>query len=151
MSSTDAPVITRAGTTPAISRKLFVNIPVTDLQRSITFFEKLGFTFNPHFTDSTATCMLVGEDAYFMLLTEEKFRQFSKRPLGDRSREANCSFAITVGSRDEADAMVADAIAAGGSKGNDPEDYGFMYQTSFRDPDGYIWEPFWMDPAAVNG
>ncbi len=148
MSSTDAPLITRAGTTPAISRKLFVNIPVGDLQRSIIFFEKLGFTFNTQFTDATATCMLVGEDAYFMLLTGAKFQEFSKRPL---SGPVDASFAITVGSRAEADAMVADAIAAGGSKGNDPEDYGFMYQTSFRDPDGYTWEPFWMDPAAVNG
>ncbi len=143
-----APTITRAGTTPVNSRKLFVNIPVNDLQRSITFFEKLGFTFNPQFTDATATCMLVGEDAYFMLLTHAKFQEFARRPAG---HPIDATFAITVGSRDEADAMVADAIAAGGSKGNEPDDYGFMYQTSFRDPDGYIWEPFWMDPAAVNG
>lgn len=146
--TTPSPRITRSGTAPETPRKLFVNIPVTDLQRSITFFEKLGFTFNPQFTDATATCMLVGEDAYFMLLTGAKFEEFSRRPLGS---PIDAAFAITVGSREEADAMVADAVAAGGTKGNDPEDYGFMYQTSFRDPDGYTWEPFWMDPAAVNG
>ncbi len=148
MSSTAAsPVITRAGTAPATPHKLFVNIPVRDLQRSISFFEALGFAFNPQFTDATATCMLVGEDAYFMLLTGAKFQQFAKRAVG---HPIDASFAITVASREAADAMVRDAIAAGGTKGNDPEDYGFMYQTSFRDPDGYNWEPFWMDPAAIE-
>ncbi len=148
MTETNTPVITRAGTTPITPRKFFVNIPVTDLQRSIIFFEALGFTFNTQFTDATATCMLVGEDAYVMLLTGAKFQEFAKRPLG---HPIDATFAITVGSREEADAMVVDAIAAGGARGNEPEDHGFMYQTSFRDPDGYTWEPFWMDPAAVNG
>mgnify|MGYP006162616575 CR=1 FL=1 len=82
MSTTEtaAPTITNAGTKPTTPRKLFVNIPVSDLQRSIEFFEALGFTFNPEFTDATATSMLVGEDAYFMLLTKEKFASFTPRP-----------------------------------------------------------------------
>ncbi len=145
--SAPAPTITRAASSVQKPRKLFVNIPVTDLQRSIRFFEALGFAFNPQFTDATATCMLVGEDAYVMLLTSARFQEFAKRPLG---HPIDASFAITVGSRREADAMVADAITAGGAKGNEPEDHGFMYQTSFRDPDGYTWEPFWMDPEAVG-
>lgn len=144
------PVITRAGTAPATSRKLFVNVPVADLQRSITFFEKLGFTFNTQFTDATATCMLVGEDAYFMLLTEKRFQEFSKRPLGNRSKETHALFAISAGSRAEVDQLVNDAIEAGGSHAGDKQDHGFMYGWSFRDPDGHTWEPFWMDPAAVN-
>ena len=153
MSTTQAtaPTIRNAGTTPTTRHKLFVNIPVGDLQRSIEFFEALGFTFNPQFTDATATCMLVGEDAYFMLLTREKFTDFSKRPMGDSRRETNALFAISVDSRQEVDAMVEKAVAAGGSHAVDPQDHGFMYGSSFYDLDGHHWEVFWMDPSAVNG
>lgn len=144
-----APTITNAGTTPAVPHKLFVNIPVSDLQRAITFFEALGFTFNTHFTDATATCMLVGEDAYFMLLTRERFADFSKRPIGDTSRETGALFALSVNSRAEVDEMVRKAVAAGGSHALDPQDHGFMYGWSFYDPDGHHWEVFWMDPSAI--
>lgn len=150
IASAPAPTITRSGTTPASSRALFVNIPVTDLQRSITFFEALGFTFNPQFTDATATCMLVGSDAYVMLLTEKRFQEFSRRPLGDRSRETHALFAFSLPSREEVDRIVEAAVAAGGSRVGEAQDHGFMYSVSFRDPDGHTWEPFWMDPAAVN-
>jgi predicted lactoylglutathione lyase len=146
-----APTITNAGTTPATRRKLFVNIPVADLQRSITFFEALGFRFNPHFTDATATCMLVGEDAYFMLLVRERFAGFSKRPAGDPTRETSALYAVSVDSRAEVDEMVARAVAAGGSHAVDPQDHGFMYGWSFYDPDGHHWEVFWMDPSAIPG
>ncbi len=146
-----APTITNEGSKPATPRKLFVNIPVSDLQRSIRFFEALGFTFNRHFTDATATCMLVGEDAYFMLLNRDRFTGFSKRPLGDPRRETNALFALSVNSREEVDAMVHKAVAAGGSHAVDPQDHGFMYGWSFYDLDGHHWEVFWMDPAAVQG
>jgi hypothetical protein len=146
-----APTIRNAGTKPITPHKLFVNIPVNDLQRSITFFEALGFAFNTQFTDATATCMLVGEDAYFMLLTTERFAGFSKRPMGDPRRETNALFSLSVNSRAEVDEMVHKAVAAGGSHAVDPQDHGFMYGWSFRDPDGYHWEVFWMDPKAVNG
>jgi uncharacterized protein len=146
-----APTITNAGTRPTTSHKLFVNVPISDLQRSIEFFEALGFTFNQQFTDATATCMLVGADAYFMLLTKEKFADFSKRPMGDTRRETNALFAISVDSRSDVDAMVNQAIAAGGSHAVEPQDHGFMYGWSFYDLDGYHWEVFWMDPSAVNG
>jgi predicted lactoylglutathione lyase len=148
---TVTPTIRNAGTKPTTPRKLFVNIPVRDLQRSIDFFETLGFTFNTQFTDATATCMLVGEDAYFMLLTTEKFKDFSKRPVGDPQRETNALFAISVNSRDEVDVLVKKAVGAGGSHAADPQDHGFMYAWSFYDPDGHHWEVFWMDPSAVNG
>lgn len=150
-SQVPAPTITNAGTTPAAPHKLFVNIPVRDLQRSITFFEALGFRFNPHFTDSTATCMLVGEDAYFMLLTRERFAGFSKRPLGDARTETSALFAIGVTSRAEVDEMVRKAVAAGGSHAAEPQDHGFMYGWSFYDLDGHHWEVFWMDPGAIPG
>ena len=145
-----APVIRNAATKPPVRHKLFVNIAVGDLQRSITFFEALGFAFNMQFTDATATCMLVGEDAYFMLLTRDRFTGFSKRPLGDPQAETNALFAVSVDSRAEVDEMVHKAVAAGGSYAVDPQDHGFMYGWSFRDPDGHQWEVFWMDPSTVK-
>lgn len=145
------PKITNAGTRATTPRKLFVNIPVSDVQRAITFFEALGFAFNPQFTDASATCMLVGEDAYFMLLSRERFAGFSKRPLGDPRQETNALFALGVNSRAEVDAMVRKAIAAGGSPAADPQDHGFMYGWSFYDRDGHHWEVVWMDPAAIQG
>jgi predicted lactoylglutathione lyase len=148
---TATPTIRNAGTKPTTPRKLFVNIPVSDLQRSIDFFETLGFTFNTQFTDATATCMLVGEDAYFMLLTNERFKDFAKRPVSDARKETGALFAISVTSREEVDALVKKAVAAGGSHAADPQDHGFMYAWSFYDRDGHHWEVFWMDPTAVQG
>jgi uncharacterized protein len=147
---TPAPTIKNAGTRPATPRKLFVNIPVGNVQRSIEFFEALGFTFNAQFTDATATCMLVGEDAYFMLLDKERFQGFSKRPLGDPRNETNALFALGVGSREEVDELVRKAVAAGGSHAVEPQDHGFMYGWSFYDLDGHHWEVFWMDPTFVQ-
>ena len=152
MSTAQSPVptIRNAGSRPAAPHKLFVNIPVSDLQRSITFFEALGFTFNTHFTDATATCMLVGEDAYFMLLTRDRFAGFSKLPAGDPRRETSALFALSVDSREAVDEMVRKAVAAGGSHAVDPQDHGFMYGWSFYDLDGHHWEVMWMDPKATQ-
>ena len=153
MSATQAPSpkLTNIGTRPATPRKLFVNIAVSDLQRSIEFFESLGFTFNAQFTDATASAMLVGEDAYFMLLTKEKFASFSTRPLGDPSKETQASFALSASSRAEVDELVERAIAAGASYAAEPQDHGFMYERSFYDLDGHNWGVFWMDPSMVVG
>lgn len=146
-----APTIANAGTVPATPRKLFVNIPVTDLQRAITFFEALGFTFNRQFTDASATCMLVGEDAYFMLLDSERFAGFSGRPVGDPRQATGAMYALSAESREEVDRLVERALAAGGTLAAKPEDHGFMYGRSFYDLDGHHWEVFWMDPGAVEG
>ena len=153
MSTAQAPVptITNAGTKPKVPRKLFVNIPVSDVQRSIRFFEALGFTFNTQFTDATATSMLVGEDAYFMLLTKDKFASFSKRPIADPTQATGALYALGVESREAVDRMVKQAIEAGGSYALDAQDHGFMYGWSFYDPDGHHWEVFWMDPSFVQG
>lgn len=132
------------------SRKLFVNIPVHDLQRSIAFFTKLGFTFNQQFTDETATCMLVGEDAFFMLLTEAKYKQFTKKQLCDTRTHSEGIFAVALGSRAEVDQLVKIAVESGGSQALPPQDHGFMYAWSFHDPDGHHWEVFYMDPAHVQ-
>jgi predicted lactoylglutathione lyase len=95
--------------------------------------------------------MLVGEDAYFMLLTRERFKEFSKRPVGDAQNETSALFAISVDSREEVDALVKKAINTGGSRAADPQDHGFMYAWSFYDLDGHHWEVFWMDPTTVQG
>ena len=153
MSTTTAPTptITRAGSTPATRHKLFLNLPVADLQRSVSFFEALGFAFNPQFTDATATCMLIGEDAYAMLLDRDRFGTFSGRPVGDPQATTTALFALSVDSRAEVDAMVDKAVAAGGSHAVAAQDHGFMYGRSFYDPDGHHWEVFWMDPSAIPG
>ena len=151
MSSSDAiPTIRNSGTKPAVPRKLFVNLPVSDVQRSIRFFEALGFTFNTQFTDASGTAMLVGEDAYFMLLQKERFATFTRRPQGDPQRETSALFALGVDSRAAVDAMVSQAVAAGGSHAMPPQDEGFMYGWSFYDLDGHHWEVFWMDPGFVH-
>jgi predicted lactoylglutathione lyase len=149
--TTTAPVIRNAATTPPTPHKLFVNVPVNDLQRSIDFFETLGFAFNTQFTDATATCMLVGEDAYFMLLDKARFAGFSKRPVADPLTATGALFAVSVDSRQAVDEMVQKAVAAGGSHALEPQDHGFMYGWSFYDLDGHHWEVFWMDPSAING
>jgi predicted lactoylglutathione lyase len=145
------PQIKSAGTRPKTPHKLFVNIPVRHLQRSIEFFEALGFTFNQQFTDATATCMLVGEDAYFMLITHEKFKDFAKRPFGDPRKETNALFAISVNSRADVDETVKKALTAGGTPVGEGQDLGFMYSSGFYDLDGHHWDVFWMDPSTIQG
>lgn len=146
-----APTLHNVGTTPRVPHKLFVNVPVRDLQRSIDFFEALGFTFNQQFTDATATCMLVGEDAYCMLLTHEKFSSFIDRSICDPQKATSAILTVSVDSREEVDVMVKKAVAAGGMKAREPEDHGFMYEWGFYDLEGNPWGVFWMDPSAVVG
>lgn len=143
-----APTITNDGWAPATRHKLFVNLPVADLQRTITFFEALGFRFNSHFTDATATCMLVGEDAYVMFLTPDRFRGFSKRAIPDTHTTTAALYTVSVESRAAVDALVAAAVAQGGTA-VPPEDHGFMYESGFHDLDGHGWGVFWMDPSAL--
>ncbi|MFE2578502.1 VOC family protein [Streptomyces sp. NPDC059378] len=131
-------------------RMLFVNMPVADLERSKEFFAKLGFGFNPKFTDKTAACMLVGEHAFIMLLTREKFAEFSKLPIADPRTHALALYCFSASSRAEVDAVGAAALAAGATEADDAEDYGFMYSRSFYDLDGHGWQVMWMDPAAVE-
>lgn len=150
-STAPAPTIRNAGTKPPSPHKLFVNLPVTDLQRTIEFFEALGFSFSVQFTDATATCMLVGEDAYVMFLVPDRFTGFSKRPIADPKKVTGALFSFSVNSRAEVDATVNKALAAGGTTDDEPEDHGFMYSRSFRDLDGHGWGVFWMDPAVIQG
>jgi uncharacterized protein len=131
-------------------RMLFVNMPVADVERSTAFFAKLGFSFNPMLTDETAACMLVGEQAFVMLLAREKFAEFAKLPIADPATHTLALYCFSVSSRDEVDAVSAAALAAGGSEADDAEDHGFMHSRSFFDLDGHGWQVMWMDPAAAQ-
>lgn len=132
------------------SRKIFVNLAVRDLEKSKAFFSKLGFEFNPKFTDDKAACMVLSEDGYVMLLTEPFFRGFTKRPPADTSKVTEALIALSCDSRAEVDEMVRRAIDGGGKHAMDPQDHGFMYGWSFYDLDGHHWEVMWMDPNAVQ-
>jgi len=138
-------------TTPAHpGRMLFVNLPVADLERSKAFFAKLGFSFNPNFSDETAACMLVGEQASVMLLSREKFAEFAKLPMADPATHTLGLYCFSVSSREEVDAVAAAALAAGGAEADGLEDYGYMCSRSFFDLDGHGWQVMWMDPAAAQ-
>lgn len=132
------------------ARKLFVNIRVSDLEQSTAFFAALGFTFNPQFTDENAACMVVNEDAYFMLLTDGFFRRFTDREPADTSRVSEALYAFSCDSRAEVEDLTAKAMAAGATPAMPPQDHGFMYSTSFRTPDGHHFEVIWMDPSTIQ-
>jgi predicted lactoylglutathione lyase len=133
-----------------MSTKMFVNLPINDLKKSMTFYKALGFAFNPQFTDETAACMVVSEHNYAMLLTLEKFKSFTAKPIPDAHTTTGVLVAISLESRDAVDNMVANAIKAGGKEPRPKQDYGFMVQRTFEDLDGHTWEPFYMDPAHVQ-
>lgn len=133
------------------TRKLFVNLSVQNLKRSVEFFTKLGFTFNPQFTDETATCMIVSEEAFVMLLVQDRFKDFTKKRICDTTTHTEGLFALSCESRAEVDEMVRTAVANGGAHALEPMDHGFMYNWSFYDPDGHHWEVMYMDPQAIGG
>jgi predicted lactoylglutathione lyase len=132
-------------------RMMFVNLPVGDLGRAKAFFEKLGFSFNPRFTDDRAACMIVSDVAHVMLIDEAFYRTFTRRELCDTTRQNEGLVALSCRSRAEVDALVRTAVEAGGSRAMEPIDHGFMYERSFYDPDGHHWAVLWMDPWAAQG
>lgn len=123
-----------------MSRQIFVNLAVRDLDRAVRFFTALGFRFNPQFTDANATCMVVADDIFVMLLVRPFFATFTDRPLCDPHAATEVLVCLSCESRDEVDAMVAQALAAGGRAPRPVQDHGFMYQHGFEDPDGHLWE-----------
>lgn len=132
-----------------MATKIFVNLPVKDLQRSVDFFTKLGFTFNPQFTDETATCMIVAEDIFVMLLTEPKFKTFTPKEICDATKSTEVLVCLSRESRREVDEMVHKAVEAGGATYNEPQDHGFMYGHGFQDPDGHIWELIYIPSSTI--
>jgi len=136
--------------TTRTSRKIFVNLPVRDLKRSMEFFTKLGFEFNPQFTDEKGACMVINEDAFTMLLVEPFFRTFTQKEICNCAEQTEGIFALSCNSKAEVDEMVKKAVAAGGKHAMDPLDHGFMYGWSFYDLDDHHWEVLWMDPKATR-
>ncbi|MBY0574508.1 MAG: VOC family protein [Undibacterium sp.] len=133
-------------------KMIFVNFPIADLDRSIAFYTAIGGTKNPKFSDESAACMVLSETIHVMLLTHDKYRFFTSRPIADARSTSAALIAITVDSRDEVDVTIEHAVAAGGQADPNPkQDHGFMFSRSVQDPDGNVWEIFWMDPAAVTG
>ena len=128
--------------------QIFVNLPVKDLNRSITFFTALGYKFNPQFTDETATCMVISETIYVMLLTEAKFREFTKKEIADASKYTEAIICLSAPNRESVDEWVRKAVAAGGNTPNPVQDHGFMYGHGFEDLDGHLWEVVYMDASA---
>ena len=135
-------------TTPP--RLLFLNLPVADLRASIAFFSALGFPFDERFTDESATCMIVSEQAYVMLLERSRFADFATRPVADAHETTQALFCVSAESREGVDALADAALGAGGTSAKEPLDHGFMYGRSFNDLDGHHWEVMWMDQAAVE-
>jgi predicted lactoylglutathione lyase len=132
------------------SRKLFVNLAVRDLKKSMAFFSGLGFAYNPQFTDDKAACMIVSDEAFVMLLAEPFFKGFTRKQICDTNRQTEALLALSCTSRAEVDEIVKKAVSAGGGHAMDPMDHGFMYGWSFYDLDGHHWEVMWMDPAALQ-
>lgn len=133
-----------------MSKKIFVNLPVADLQKSMGFYTAIGLNNNPQFTDETAACMVLSDEIYVMLLTHPKFKEFTAgREIGDARQTASVINAITADQAKEVDEIVEKALAAGGKETNEAKDYGFMIQRSFEDLDGHLWEVTYMDMSKM--
>ena len=129
--------------------KIFVNLPVKNLDKSMDFFKRLGFSFNPQFTDETAACMVISDDIYAMLLTHSKFRVFTRKEIADATKTTEVLTALSMDTRDKVNSLVDTALASGATEAREPMDHGFMFERSFNDLDGHIWEIFHMDPSAI--
>jgi uncharacterized protein len=133
-----------------MATQIYVNLPVKDLNRTVEFFTALGFSFNPDFTDENATCMIINDDAFVMLLVEGFFKTFTSKSIADATNTTEAIMAFSVDSREAVDQTIRKALTAGGTPSQEAQDYGFMYSHSFQDPDGHLWEVMWMDPAGPS-
>jgi hypothetical protein len=133
-----------------MAKQIFVNLPVADLERAIVFFSALGFTFNAQWTDSSATCMIIGDNIFVMLLNRERFQTFTPNPVADARQTTEVLVCVGLDSRDEVDTLVRKAVAAGGSLYNEAQDHGFMYSHGFQDLDGHLWELVYLVPQAAE-
>ena len=133
-----------------MATKIFVNLPVKDLKKSIEFYTKLDFTFNPQFTDDSAACMIVRWDIFVMLLTYDKFKSFTPKQICDATKSTEVLVCLSCESREKVNDMVRKAVSAGGTTYNEPQDHGFMYGHGFQDLDGHIWEVMYMEPSAIH-
>ncbi|MEU8560483.1 VOC family protein [Streptomyces cyaneofuscatus] len=134
-----------------MAQMIFVNLPVTDLETSKGFYEKLGYGINPQFSDDKTACVVISDTIFVMLLTEPRFKDFTKKDIADASKTTEVILALSADSRAKVDELADAALAAGGFPAGETQDMGFMYGRSFQDPDHHIWEVMWMDQAAVEG
>ncbi|MET9926665.1 MULTISPECIES: VOC family protein [unclassified Streptomyces] len=134
-----------------MARMIFVNLPVKDVETTKGFFGKLGFSTNPAFSDEKTACLVISDTIFAMLMTEERFRDFTKKDVADAARTTEVILALSADSREEVDRLADAALASGGSPAGETQELGFMYGRSFQDPDGHIWEVIWMDEAAAQG
>ena len=125
--------------------QIFINLPVKDLERSFDFYTKMGFTNNPQFSDDSGKCMVFSEEIFVMLITHDKFKTFITKPITDVSKTTSALLSISVESLDRVNEISNNAISAGGKEPIEAKDYGFMQQRTIEDPDGHIWEIFYMD------
>ena len=130
-------------------KQIFVNLPVKDLNKTKGFFSKLGFEFNPKFTDGNAACLIIGENIYAMLIVDKFFKTFIKKEIADAKKTTEVLLALAVESRKEVDEIIEKAIKSGGKEPRDKQDYGWMYGRAFEDLDGHIWEVFYMDESKM--
>ena len=133
-----------------MATKIFVNLPVKDLNKSVGFYTKLGFSVNPQFTDETAACLVISDDIYAMLLTHAKFKEFTNKEIIDSTKGTEVILGLSAESKEKVSETVKKAIEAGGKESAEARDYGFMYQRSFQDLDGHLWEVLWMSPAHIE-
>jgi predicted lactoylglutathione lyase len=133
-----------------MSKNIFINLPVSDLKKSTSFYQSLGWTVNPQYTDETAACIVVSAEIYVMLLTHPKFKEFTPRAIPDSFQYTEVMNALTVDSKTEVNTLVETVLTMGGKEVREPQDYGFMFGRAFCDPDGHIWELIWMDPLAAK-
>lgn len=134
-----------------MSKKVFINLPVANVSKSIAFFEALGFSRNPQFMGEDGGCISISESIFVMLCPHEKFREFTPKAICDTNKAVEVLLNLNCESREEIDNLVAKAIASGGSTYDKPEDFGFMYTHSFLDPDGHGWGLFYMNPVPTQG
>ena len=134
-----------------MTTQMFLNLPVKNLNRSVEFFTQLGYTFNPNFTNENATCMIINNDIFVLLLVEKFFQTFTEKQICDTTKNTEAIIALSCASRAEVDVMVRKAVAAGGTTPRKPVDHGFMYSHGYDDLDGHIWEVFYMEPGATPG
>ncbi len=134
-----------------MAKLIFINLPVGDLARATAFYQAVGATKNPQFSDDTASCMVFSDTIHAMLLTHDKFRQFTPKKISDAKTTSEVLICISADSREAVDHVVSKAAGAGGTADPSPkQDFGFMYGRSFEDPDGHIWEVMWMDAEAAS-
>jgi uncharacterized protein len=133
-----------------MTTQIFVNLPVKDLSRTVEFFKRLGFTFNPQFTDENATCMIINDNIFVMLLVEKFFKTFAKKEICDTTKDTEMIIALSTESREKVDEMMQNVFEAGGKESREPQDHGWMYGRSFQDINGHLWEIIYMDEKALK-